>query len=199
MLKVLLIFLTEFCKICLIFVEFLLNLAQFCPNFFGISPKYSIFLKVSEKCCKIAIFRCKGMYVSAPGDPSPPSTSNFIPELPRLRMLFLADNCIRRIENLGALTDLRTLDLAGNYLKVGDYQSRLVRWNVSQITPNWRTPFSAQSKVRTQQRKIFERKLDEHRCLAFVYVHFHLLLKNLAIPAAGGSIEDEGIFMYFQK
>ena len=25
------------------------------------------------------------MYVSAPGDPSPPSTSNFIPELPRKR------------------------------------------------------------------------------------------------------------------
>ena len=24
------------------------------------------------------------MYVSAPGDPSPPSTSNFIPELPRI-------------------------------------------------------------------------------------------------------------------
>ena len=27
-----------------------------------------------------------GMYVSAPADPSPPSTSNFIPELPRSRM-----------------------------------------------------------------------------------------------------------------
>ena len=42
-----------------------------------------------------------------------------------LRMLFLADNCIRRIENLGALTDLRTLDLAGNYLKVVENLGKL--------------------------------------------------------------------------
>ena len=50
------------------------------------------------------------MYVSAPGDPSPPSTSNFIPELPR--NLIVVDSVFKnaageqRVGDMGALNQL---------------------------------------------------------------------------------------------
>ena len=83
-------FLKNFAKFARILLNFLLNLAKFWSKFFGIFPKCSIFLKNSEKCCKIAIsvknearMKLVCMY-QLPQTPPPPSTSNFIPELPRL-------------------------------------------------------------------------------------------------------------------
>ena len=88
-------FFKEFLQIlpefCWIFCWILLNFHQIFSGFSQTTVTFWNFQKMLQN--RKFLWKMKqgwsffggGMYVLAPGDPSPPSTSNFIPELPRFR------------------------------------------------------------------------------------------------------------------